>query len=168
MKTLQLSDEAFAALEKLAAAKGTTPAEIIATMVGDGRPPLGGDNLFFHMLSKEFAAVQGSTDRYLALLAWVAKNYACDFADFISHQESALRYLTLSRDEITEVRNRNHAVQIPGTHYWAVMSIDDQTKGRFIRRLLEFVGCHDETVRTALREIGLPETAAGFRLLGVA
>lgn len=168
MKTVQLSDEAFAALEKLAAAKGTTPAEIIATMLGEGRPPLAGDNLFFYMLSKEFAAIPAPTDRYLALLAWVANNYACDFADFISHQESALRYLTLSRDEIQEVRNRNHALQIPGTHYWAVMSIDDATKGRFLRRLLEFVGCHDETVRMALRELGLPEAAAGFRLLGVA
>lgn len=165
MKTLELSDEAFAALERLAAAKNLTPADIIAAMVGEGRPPIGGDNLLFFLAGQEFAATTDVSDRYLALLAWVAKNYAYDFADFISHQDSALRYLALGRDEVQEIRARNHARQIPGTHYWAVMTIDDPTKVRFVRRLLEFVGCHDETVRTALRELGLPLREPAFRLL---
>lgn len=168
MKTLQLSDEAFAALERLAAAKNLAPADIVAAMVGDGRPPLGGDNLLFHLAGREFTAITDPGERYLALLAWVARNYACDFADFISHQDSALQYLTLGREAVQEIRARNHARQIAGTHYWAVMTIDDATKARFVRRLLEFVGCHDETVRAALRELGLPERASVFRLLSVA
>ncbi|HYC72866.1 MAG TPA: hypothetical protein VEB66_16765 [Opitutaceae bacterium] len=165
MKNLELSDEAYAALERLAAAKNLTPADIIAAMVGDGRPPVGGDHLLFYLAGKDFAAITDPTDRYLALLAWVARHYAYDFADFISHQDSALRYLTLGRDEVQEIRNRNHARQIDGTQYWAVMTIDDPTKGRFVRRLLEFVGCHDETVRAALRELGLPLREPIFRLL---
>lgn len=165
MKTLELSDEAFAALERLAAAKNLTPADIIAAMVGGGRPPMGGDNLLFFLAGKEFAGVADGSDRYLALLSWVAKNYTYDFADFISHQDSALRYLALGRDEVQEIRARNHARQIPGTHYWAVMTIDDPTKARFVRRLLEFVGCHDETVRAALRELGLPLREPAYRLL---
>lgn len=168
MKTLRLSDETFAALERLAAAKNQTPADLIATMAADGRRLLGGDNLLFFMLANEFSSIASPVDRYLALLGWVAGNYASDFADFISHQESARRYLRLSRDELGEIRTHNHAVQIPGTHYWAVLAIDDQTKARFVRRLLEFVGCHDETVRAALVELQLPEAPAGFRLLSVA
>lgn len=166
MKKIELSDEAYAALQRLAAGKNLSPAEIVEAMVGAGRPPLAGDNLLFFLTSAEFTAQTDPTERYLALLAWCARNYAGDFADFISHQESCLRYLTFNRDEINEVRARNHARQIDGTQFWAVMTIDEATKRRFVCRMLEFIGCHDETVVQACRALGLagPESH-GFRLL---
>lgn len=165
MKNVELSDEAYAALQRLAAAKNLPPAEVLAALLGAGKP-LSGDHLLFYLVSAEFTALPSLTERYLALLAWAAKNYACDFADFISHQESARRYLMLSRDEVNEVRSHNHARQIDGTQFWAVMSIDDATKARFVRRLLEFIGCHDETIAQAIRAIGLEQAASqGFRLL---
>ena len=49
---------------------------------------------------------------------------------------------------------RNHARQIPGTQYWAVMNIDATTRRRFVCRLLEFIGCHDETVALARHALG--------------
>jgi len=166
MKKVELSDEAFHALQQLAAAKNLSPAELIAAIVGTDRPPLAGDHLLFHLTSAEFAASASAPARYLALLSWVARTYACDFADFISHQESGRRYLMLNREEINDVRSHNHAVQIDGTQYWAVMTIDDTTKRRFICRLLEFIGCHDETVTQACKVLGLGEaTSHGFRLL---
>jgi SeqA protein C-terminal domain len=169
MQNLELSEETRAALERLAAAKNTTPAELIAAMVNAGRPPLGGDNLLFFLASREMTAVTDPDERYLALLAWVAKHYACDFADFISHQDSAARYLGLNRDEVTAQRERNHARQIDGTQWWAVMNIDESTRARFVRRMLEFIGCHEETVLAACRALNLPLPAQQtFRLLGVA
>jgi negative modulator of initiation of replication len=166
MKKVELSDEAFIALQQLAAAKNLSPAELIAALIGTDRPPLAGDNLLFFLTRAEFTAQPDATARYLALLSWVARNYACDFADFISHQESGRRYLMLNRDEINEVRSHNQALQIDGTQYWAVMTIDDATKRRFICRLLEFIGCHDETVRQACRALGLGEAGThGFKLL---
>jgi hypothetical protein len=165
MKHVELSDEAFAALERLAAAKNLPPAEVLASLLGAGKP-LAGDHLLFYVVSAEFTALPTLTERYLALLAWVAKNYACDFADFISHQESARRYLMLNRDEVNDVRAHNHARQIDGTQFWAVLSIDDTTKARFVRRLLEFIGCHDETVAQAIHAIGLEHVSSpGFRAL---
>ena len=158
------NDETHAALQRLAVAKNLSPAEVIAAMVKDGRPPLGGDHLLFHLTGADFPATAGPLERYLALLAWCATNYAADFADFISHQESGLRYLMFNRDEINEVRAHNHARQIDGTQFWAVMTIDDVTRRRFVCRLLEFIGCHDETVVQACRSLGLAE-ASGFRLL---
>ncbi len=83
-----------------------------------------------------------------------------DFADFIAHQESGRRDLALSRDDIREIRQRNRARPIPATQYWAVMSIDQAAKRRFVRRLLEFIGCHDETVGFACRALDPGETAA--------
>ena len=168
MKKVELSDEAFTTLERLAAAKNLSPAELIAALVGSERPPLAGDNLLFFLTRAEFTALIGPTARYLAMLSWIAQNYACDFADFISHQESGRRYLMLNREEVNAVRSHNHAVQLDGTQYWAVMTIDDATKRRFVCRLLEFIGCHDETVAQACRALDLGEAAASFRLLGVA
>ena len=81
---------------------------------------------------------------------------------------SGRRYLALDRDEINETRAHNHARQIDGTQYWAVMTIDDSQKRRFVCRMLEFIGCHDETVSHASRALGLGEIPArGFHLLGV-
>jgi hypothetical protein len=166
MRKVELTDEAFIALERLAAAKNLSPADLIAALVGPDRPPLAGDNLLFFLTRAEFTAQPNAPARYLALLSWVARNYACDFADFISHQESGRHYLMLNRDEINDVRAHNHAVQLAGTQYWAVMTIDDIAKRRFVCRLLEFVGCHDETVAQACRALDLLETpASGFRLL---
>lgn len=165
MKSVELSDEAFAALQRLAAAKNLPPAEVLAALLGAGRP-VAGDHLLFYLVSAEFTLIGDPIERYLAVLAWVARNYACDFADFVSHQDSARRYLMLSRDEANQVRAHNHARQIDGTAFWAVMSIDDATRARFVRRLLEFVGCHDETIAQALRALGLePAEKHGLRRL---
>ena len=168
MKKIELSEEVYETLQQLAAAKNLSPSEVIAAMLSAGRPPLPGDNLLFFLTSAEFTGLPDTVERYLALLAWCARNYAGDFADFISHQESGLRYLALNRDEINELRAHNHARQIDGTQYWAVMTIDDTQKRRFISRMLEFIGCHDETVAPASRALGLGEIPArGFHLLGV-
>jgi len=166
MKKVELSDEAYESLQRLAAAKNLSPSEVIAAMLSSGRPPLGGDNLLFYLSSAEFTAHTDPVERYLALLAWCALNYVGDFADFISHQESGLHYLALNRDEFNEARSRNHARQIDGTQFWAVMTIDDATKRRFVSRLLEFIGCHDETVTLAVRTLGFGDSEShGFRLL---
>lgn len=165
MKKVELSDEAYAALLRLAAVKNLSPADALSAMLHDNRPPVAGDLLLFHLAGAEFAALPDAGARYLNLLAWVARNYSCDFADFISHQESGRRYLMLSRDEVNAVREHNHASQLAGTQYWAVTAIDEATKRRFVCRLLEFIGCHDETIAQACRTLGLSEAATGFRLL---
>jgi hypothetical protein len=166
MKKVELSDETHAALQRLAAAKNIPLADLIAALVGQERPALAGDNLLFHLVGAEFCRLTDPTERYLNLLAWCAQNYATDFADFISHQESGRRYLAWNRDEINEARARNHARQIDGTQFWAVMTIDDETRRRFVCRLLEFIGCHDETVAQACRALGFAAPIAWrFRLL---
>jgi hypothetical protein len=165
MKTLELSDETYAALQRLAAGKKVTPAELLATMLGTADQPTG-DHLLFFITGAEYHLLNGLIDRYLAILAWVAKNYSCDFSDFISHQDSARRYLTLNREEVGDVRARNLARQIDGTQFWAVMTISDATRSRFVRRLLEFIGCHDETVTQAVQSLGVPATPGFIRRAG--
>jgi negative modulator of initiation of replication len=155
MKKLELSDEVYAALEQLAAAKRLTPADLVAALVNPAQPALAADHLLFFLSSEEFTRLSNPIDRYLALLAWAARNYAADFGDFISHQDSGRHYLAWNREEINEARARNHARQIDGTQYWAVMTIDDAARLRFVTRLLEFIGCHDETIALARSALGL-------------
>jgi hypothetical protein len=107
------------------------------------------------LAGEEFLALADPAERYLALLAWCAGRHAHDFADFIAHQESGHRYLMLSRDEVQEVRAHNHARQIDGTQFWAVMTIDPKSQHRFVRRLLEFIGARDETVAAVARALHL-------------
>jgi len=158
MKNIELSDESYEDLQRLAAAKGLSPGEMLTALLNANRP-ISGDHLLFHLTGKSFSPSLDPADRYLALLAWVARHHTADFADFISHQASARGYLMLSQAEVNAIRHQHHARQIDGTQYWAIMNIDDTTKGRFVRRLLEFIGCHDEAVAGALRALSLPAGA---------
>lgn len=166
MKNVELSDETYAALQRLAAARNQTIDELIAALVKEQR--LEDNGLRLVLADPEFRALTDPTERYLALLAWCATNHPSDFADFISHQESGHRYLMLSHEEVQDVRAHNHARQIDGTQFWAVMTIDQGAKRRFVRRLLEFIGCGDETVKEACRALGLAADSGRPRLLGVA
>jgi len=167
MKTVELSEETYAALESLAAARNVSPGELLTALIQEA--PLTLDSLLVFLGSAPFRALSDPVDRYLALLACCATNYSTDFADFISHQESGHRYLMLSREDFEDVRAQNHARQIDGTQFWAVMTIGPRAKRRFVRRILEFIGCRDETVAEACRALGLTGADAGQpRLLGVA
>lgn len=111
----------------------------------------------FSPLPQIAAGQPTESERYVALLAWVARNHAADFADFVSHQDSVRRYLMLNREAVNEIRVHNHARQLEGTQFWAVMNVAAATKARFVRRLLEFIGCHDETVAGTLQVLGLDQ-----------
>lgn len=165
MKMLELSDETYAALQRLAATNKVTPSDILTTLL-DAARHTNGDPLLFFVTGAEYNVLSDSIERYLALLAWVAKNFPSDFADFISHQDSARRYLMLNREEVSDIRARNLARQIDGTQFWAVMTIDDATRRRFVCRLLEFVGCHDETVMQAVRSLEIPSVTTAIRRAG--
>jgi negative regulator of replication initiation len=168
MKTLELSDETHAALQGLAARRNLTVDQLLASLLQEARSPLDAGDLRSFLAGPFFLSLADSTERYLALLAWCATNHAADFADFISHQESGHRYLMLSREEVQEIRAHNHSRQIDGTQYWAVMTIDPKSKRRFVRRLLEFIGCPDEAVTEACRALGLDAGSEPARHLGVA
>lgn len=169
MKNVDMSDESYEALQRLAAAKRQTPTEVLAALLDSGRP-ISGDLLLFHLTGGDFSGLSEPADRYLALLAWIARHHATDLADFISHQASARHYLRLGSAEVNALRQQHQTRQIDGTQYWAVMNIDAATKGRFVRRLLEFIGCHDETVNEAIRVLSLStdESHRSQRLLDVA
>jgi len=89
MKNVEMSDASYEALQRLAAAKRQTPAEMLAALL-DSRRPISGDPLLFHLTSGDFSGLPEPADRYLALLAGIARHHAADFTDFISHRSQRL------------------------------------------------------------------------------
>lgn len=166
MKTVELSDETYATLERIAAERNLTIEGALVALLRGGVSSEE-DALTRFLKERDFLSVEDLGERYLKLLSWCALNHPSDFADFISHQESGRRYLILSPDEVDEVRARNQARQLDGTPFWAVTTIGNENKLRFVRRLLEFIGCHDQTVRVALQALD-PAAPKTRRLKGAA
>lgn len=154
MPNFDLSEEVQARLVQTARERGCTPNELVATLLEGLPEALKAQPLVAYTLSAEFRAKHTAADRYLALLAWIARNHRTDFGEFIEHQESGRRYLGLSQEEIRETCRHNQAREIPGTHYWAIMNLDTPTKRRFLRRLLVFVGARDDVINHVLTTIG--------------
>lgn len=147
MKTINVSDEVYAALQRLATGFHRTPDEVLASLLNVPKAPAdAAEPIAAFIVSSEFRTKFTDADKYLALLAWVAARHAGELSEFILSQSSGRKYLGLTREEILETCRHNQARQIPGTHYWAIMNIDSATKCRFLARLLEFIGYRDVVI----------------------
>jgi negative regulator of replication initiation len=151
---VEVSPEVQAQLSALAKARGLSPAEFIVSLLAAPTESLRTNPLVAYTLSPEFRAKFSDADRYLALLAWMAKNDAAEFSDFIAHHASGRKYVGLSAEEIRETCHHNQARPIEGTHYWAIMNLDTPTKRRFLRRLLVFIGAPDDVITHVTATVG--------------
>lgn len=160
MKTIEISDEVYAALQELATGFHRTPDEVLASLlhVAD-RHSDSADPLAAFVLTAEFRALTTDADKYLALLGWVATHHAADFGEFIRSLDHGRRYLGMSREEILETCRHNQARQIAGTPYWAIMNLDTATKRRFLARVLEFVGYREAVIDFVCAVIGMKRPA---------
>jgi negative modulator of initiation of replication len=141
MKTIEVSDEVYLALQRLATGFHRSPDEVLASLLNLSRPaPGAAEPIAAFVLSSEFRTKFTDADKYLALLGWIAARHAAEFSEFILSLSSGRKYLSMTREEILDTCRHNQARQIPGTHYWAIMNIDSATKSRFLSRVLEFIG----------------------------
>jgi len=166
MPRIEISDEVYAALQKLATGFHQTPDAVLAGLLNvprAGPPAL--DALAAYVLSHEFRALFTDADKYLALLAWLAARHPGEFSEFTRSHSSGRRYLGLSREEILETCRHNQARQIAGTPFWAIMNIDTTTKRRFLARVLEFTGYRDEVIEFACAAIGMRPLARRRRFV---
>jgi negative modulator of initiation of replication len=156
MKQIDVSDEVYEALKQLTTDFHQAPDDVLAALLNVRvSPALANEPLVAFLIGAEFRAKFTDADRYLAILGWVATKNAEDFNQYIESLASGRRYLGWSREEIIEQCRHNQARQVPGTHFWAIMNIDTATKRRFLARLLEFVGYHDEVIEYVCAAIGM-------------
>ena len=147
MKTIEVSDEVFGALQQLATGFHRTPEEVLASLLNVPKAtPEVAEPIAAFILSSEFRTKFTDADKYLALLAWTAARHTGEVGEFILSLSGGRRYLSMTREEILETCRHNQARQIPGTHYWAIMNIDSATKIRFLARLLEYIGYREAVI----------------------
>lgn len=169
MKNIEVRDEVYDALQRLATGFHRTPDEVLASLlnVPTGSPEAA-EPIAAYVLSADFRAKFTDAEKYLALLGWIAERHAAEFGEFIRSQSSGRRYLSMTRDEIVETCRHNQARQIDGTQYWAIMNIDTATKRRFLARVLEFIGYRDEAIEFVCATIGGRGLARRSRLASLA
>jgi negative modulator of initiation of replication len=155
MKMIEVRDEVYVALQRLASGFHRTPDEVLASLLNVPKASAEAtEPLAAFILSSDFRAKFTDADKYLALLGWTAARHAGEFSEFILSQSGNRRYLGMTRGEILETCRHNQARQIPGTHYWAIMNIDSATKSRFLARLLEYVGYREAVIEFACSLFG--------------
>jgi negative regulator of replication initiation len=147
MKNIEVSDDVYAALQRLANHCQRTPDEVLASLLNaPPGSPEGPEPLAAFAISGEFRSTVTEAEKYLTLLRWVAARHPSEFGEFIRSQCGGGRYLSMSREDVLAACRQNQARQIDGTQYWAVMNIDAATKRRFLARLLEFAGYRVEVI----------------------
>jgi negative regulator of replication initiation len=155
MKNIEVSDEVYAALQRLATDSQRTPDEVLASLLQVPAAAVESvEPLAAFVMSSEFPANSTDGEKYLALLSWIAARHAAEFGEFIRSQAGGRHYLTMSRDEIVEACRHNQARQIDGTQYWAIMNIEPAMKRRFLARMLEFIGYRDDVIHFACNVLG--------------
>ncbi len=166
VKNIEVSDDVYAALQRLATGFHRTPDEVLASLlnVPTGSPEAT-EPLAAFILSADFRAKFTDADKYLAVLGWIALRHAEEFGEFIRVQSGGRRFLSMSREEIVEACRHNQARQIDGTQYWAIMNIDTATKRRFLARLLEFIGYREAVTELVCSSIGMRPKSRAFALV---
>lgn len=155
VKNIEVPDDVYAVLGRLAAAHGQTPADLLEVLFGSNAAVTPETQpIAAFVLSAAFRNLAGVDAKYLALLAWVAAQHPADFAEFVESEPSAAAYLRFSPEEILRTCRRHLTRQIDGTRYWAIMNITEATKQRFLGRLLEFIGYDPILAAVACHAIG--------------
>lgn len=147
MKTIEVSDEAFAALQKLGAGVHRTPDEVLASLLQvPAGSPESAEPLAAFVLGGDFRTKFNAADRYLAVLGWIASRHPADFGEFIRSLPGGRHYLSLPPEEVLAACRRNQARQIDGTQFWAIMNLDATAHRHFLARALEFLGYRAEVI----------------------
>lgn len=155
MKTIEVREEVYAALQRLTTGFHRTPDEVLASLLNvPTTSPEAAEPIAAFVLSGEFRAKFTDAEKYLATLAWIAERHTAEFGEFIRGLSGSRRYLGMSREEILETCRHNQARQIDGTQYWAIMNLDTATKRRFLARLLEFIGYREAAIEFVCAAIG--------------
>lgn len=165
VKNIEVSDEVFEALQRLATGFHRTPDDVLAALLNvPAASPEAAEPLAAYVISSDFRAKFTDADKYLALLSWVAERHRDEFDEFIRTQTNGRPYLSLSREEILATCRYNQARQIDGTPYWAIMNIDTATKRRFLSRVLDFIGYRDAVIEFVCSAIGMRGAVRRSRL----
>ena len=94
-----------------------------------------------------------ATDKFLAVLGFLATQTGERFERILEVSGRGRRYFAQSRDEITQSGRSLHPQQIPGTSYWVMTNASTTHKREIMRRVLAILGYNTVTVWQVARAI---------------
>ena len=122
MRKIEVTDEVYEELKKLTTDFNQQPNDVLARLLNLGGTRF--DNpLLAYLATAEFRSLHKDSDKYLAILGWVAAQHPADFREYILSLNRGRRHLSMTREEIIAQSQYNQARQIPDTPYWAIMNI---------------------------------------------
>jgi len=164
MKKIEVSDDVYAALQKLTSDFDQKPNDVLASLLNVGSKKTDHPVLAY-LASSAFRRLHKDADKYLAILGWIAQEHPAELREYIMSITRGRRHLSLTRAEIIEQSQHNQARQIPHTPYWAIMNIDTPTKRRFLTRILDFCGYEEEIIEHTCNAIGIRRPTRRFGFL---
>lgn len=164
MKKIEVSDDVYAALKKLTTDFNQQPNDVLARLLNVDPGSLD-HPLLTYLNSGEFRSLHKDSDKYLAILGWLASEHPADFREYILSITRGRRHFSMTREEILEQSRYNQARQIPNTPYWAIMNIDTPTKRRFLTRVMVFCGYDEDMTDYTCSAIGMRRPPSRFAFL---
>jgi negative regulator of replication initiation len=152
MKMLEITDEVYSALAERVMVSNKTLTDVLRSLLGiDGPepPPIVGSvanapdpdgPLLAFINSPEFKMETSGIGKYLLIFGWIKKNEPHRFHAIENYQRGKRVYFSQNPKQIQESGKGVSVKRIPGTDYYAMVTMDHPTKRRVIKDLLLAMG----------------------------
>lgn len=160
MHTIEIDSDVFRALEGRASGFGRTPNDVLRALLGlNGRVAGKGastseqDVIAQFLESPEFKANREAEAKYLALLGCLYRHHKSQFSSIEAYGRGNRLYFAQDPKKIHARAEYANTKQIPGTPYYAMTTLDNQTKRKVLAYALELFGYKPTTISEVLRTI---------------
>lgn len=160
MHTIEIDSTVFGALESRASGFGRTPNDVLRELLGLNGTPAGQgarstqqDAVLEFLGSAAFKALRDAEGKYLGILGCLFKHHKPEFASVEAYGRGRRLYFAQDPKKIQAAAKYANTKQIPGTPYYAMTTLDNQTKRKVLRYALELFGYPETTIALVLRTI---------------
>jgi negative modulator of initiation of replication len=139
MPILELDDDVYQYLLRRAVRIGESGSSILRRELNLADPsegeidpaaqqPSSVERLDAFLMSTSFLVLRTATDRYLAMLGFLAREHGEGFELVLTLRGGSRRWFGRSREEVANSGKSLHPQQIPGTSLWAMTNADTAQK----------------------------------------
>jgi negative regulator of replication initiation len=152
MKTIEVPDEVYAALAERVMRSNKTLTEILRSLldikdrdlcpIGAPVPQISkpDEQLLTFILSSEYRMEASGIGKYLLIFGWLQKHAPEKFQMVERYQRGKRVYFSKNPRQIAESGKGVSVKRIPGTDFYAMVTMDNPTKRRVVGSLLSAMG----------------------------
>ena len=159
MKSIELSDETYAALEAQVQGFNDSAEMVIRRLLQ--KTSVFTQNVPAHDVSSELGEFVSTKDfrhqngkgRYLALFKFLYEKDSVKFTLLDGLRRGKRIQISRDRNQIEKSGKSTFPEQIPGTPYWALTNLSNRSKRDVIYSAFSRLGCSDDDIRVAVQSI---------------